>query len=82
MTKNFKEGDILENSVGEFAKVISADVEAESYSISDWTNLKTAKEATVATAKVNIFGLQACEAKVAGTSKVVAPQKVAPKKAK
>ena len=82
MTKNFKEGDILENSVGDFCKVISADVEAESYSISDWTNRKSAEEATVATAKVNLYGLQACEAQVAGTSKkATAPKKaVAPKK--
>lgn len=77
MTKNFKEGDILENSVGEFTKVISADVAAEAYSISGWTNRKTAEEATVAMARVNTYGLKACEAVVAGTSKVKA---TAPKK--
>lgn len=78
MTKNnFKAGDILENSISEFTKVIKADVEAESYSISGWTNLKTAKESTVASTIVNTYGLEACEAKLAKAK--AAPVKAAAK---
>ncbi len=63
----YKVGDIIKNSIGQFTKVIGI-TNGTMYALSGWTNLKSAKEATVATIFLNIYGLEACEAtKVSST---------------
>lgn len=61
MTKNFKVGEILVNSLGEYTKVITAGDDV--YGISGWTPLKVAQKAKVAETTINIYGLEATGAK-------------------
>lgn len=64
----YKVGDIIKNSIGQFTKVIGI-TNGTMFALSGWSNLKSAKEATVATIFLNIYGLEACDAKVVGSDK-------------
>lgn len=54
--RQFEIGDVIESSVGKFAKIIS--FKNGVYGISGWTDLENAKNATSARTFLNIYGVQ------------------------
>lgn len=69
MLKEYKVGDILENSIRQFAKVIS--IKNGIYGLSGWTSKENAEKATVAYKYVNGYGLSYAGVKLisSGSSK-------------
>ncbi len=67
----YKVGQILENSMRQFTKVIS--VKNGIYGISGWMALEHAKKSVVATNFVNIYGLTYANARVVGGGKSAKP---------
>jgi hypothetical protein len=64
MSQNFKVGDLLINTVGQFTRIIS--VQANRFGLSGWTTRVNAEKANVATKFVNIYGLEAAQVRVVG----------------
>lgn len=64
MSKNsqYEVGQILKNSVGQYAKIIS--INDGRYGLSGWTTLRGATEAETTTLVLNVYGIEACEAEV------------------
>ncbi len=67
--RSFKVGDVLENSVRQFTKVVS--IRNNRYGLSGWTDRGNAEKATVAMIFLNINGMTGAQVKVVkkGSSK-------------
>jgi len=71
MNQTFKVGQILENSVRQFTKIIS--IKNGVYGLSGWSTKDAATKATVAFQHVNGYGLKYAGARVVGGKETPAP---------
>lgn len=58
----FEIGQIIKNSFGQFAQIIS--IKDDMFGLTGWSSLVSAKKSNVVTTYINIFGLESCEVEI------------------
>lgn len=68
-TPTYKVGQLLENSIRQFAKIVS--VKNGIYGLTGWTDRRSAEKSTVARVFVNVYGLRNASVKSYGKTESV-----------